>query len=195
MHLVANTICFGAAQSLSLSICQLHPLGIFVFKFYNKFVTRIWGNEVVGFSFFEKFWPQGWIISCVWEHTHCPFIPKLNERKRQISPSGFFSPLRTLPPLCPHPQVSTLARSLEVAKVRLWSSTCSAEIHWNVCQWHICHWIINITELLLISLWFEPNSLSSPCLPVLISRNIWLNFQTYLSHCRVLGLLCRVSLF
>lgn len=91
MCFFANTICFCAALSLSLSKCRLHSLGSFVFKLYNKFVTRVWGQKVVaGFRFFEKFWSQGWIISSVWEQTRCLFIPKPKEKADH--PSRFSQP-------------------------------------------------------------------------------------------------------
>lgn len=112
-------------------------------------------------------------LSCLFGNkVTVPSSRSRKERKRQIPPAGFFSLLRILPPLPLYPQAKCPGKEPESGQDESWTTTSSAKTHWNVCQWHIRHRLSSIIDLLLIFLWFEPNSLCSPCFPVLISINI-----------------------
>lgn len=161
---------------------DLHPLRIFVFKLCNKFVTRVWGAENChGIQFLWEIPDLGLDYLICLGTKSLSLHPKAEGKGKGRSLhevySAYWGPCH--PCLC-IPKWGTLARSLRVAKVRLWTTSSSAKIHWNVCQWHIHHWLINIVDLVLISLRFETNSLSSSCFPVLIGRNISFNYFTYL---------------
>lgn len=130
MYLVANTICFGAAPSLSLSKCRLHPLGILFSNCKINLSPESEGRKLLWDSVsLRDSRPRAGLSHLLGNKLSVPSSQIQRQRKRQIPPAGFSACWGPCQPCLSMPRWGTLARSLKVARVRLWTITCPAKTH------------------------------------------------------------------